>query len=75
MVNENWEKVTQHATGYFHQVLHLLQVLTNVVLVTKITQDGILQREVEVDIGTKVRLVHILTYAIMIGDEDTDATL
>ena len=75
VVNENREKVTQHAIKYFHQVSQLLQTLTNAVLDTKIPQEGTLQREVKLDIGTKVRLVHILPHVITKRDENTYATL
>ena len=54
MANDNWEKVTQHVTGYFHQVSQLLQTLLNAVLDTKIPQEGTLQRAYKLDIGTKV---------------------
>ena len=61
--------------GYFHQVTQLPQTLINAILETGILQEGTLQRVVEVDIGTKVRLVRILPHAITIGDEDAYAIL
>ena len=36
--NKNQEKITQHATGYFHQVTMLLQTLTNAVALTKLLE-------------------------------------
>ena len=47
----------------------------NAVLNTKLPQEGALQIVVELDIGTKVRLVHILQQVITTGDEDTYAKL
>ena len=57
MVNESWVQVTKHTTRYFHQVTQLLQTLTNAVLDMKIPQEGALQRAIELEIGTRVRLV------------------
>ena len=51
-------KVTQHASGYFHQVSQVLQIM-NAVTATKILQEGTSQRKVEVDIGIKLILVNI----------------
>ena len=52
--SEKQEKVTQHTAGYLHMVTQLLHTLTNVVLETRIPQEGSLQRAIEVDIRTRV---------------------
>ena len=49
--------------------------LTNAVLEVKVPHDGAMQRVVEVEIGKKVRLVHIHLRSITTGNEDVDAIL
>ena len=61
MMSGSQEKIIEHATKYFHQFTNLLQTLTNVVLESKVPQDGTMQREVDVEIGNKVWLVQILS--------------